>query len=499
MPASARRSRACFWHRHSAAGTPSSALHPPLELDWTTAVTRKAHSTAVTRKAHSTAVTRKARSTAVPSTKGGFHGEDLIHRLKAIVESSVEAMMACDREGRIQTWNAGAIAIFGRDADEVIGWDLTTLFSDGHREVVACLLRDAAEGHRSNLFRTVGLHRDGRFVDLSVTLSPTLDENDDVTGVCMVARDVSALRTAEEQAARDRDGLQQREAALREALAALRKTHEELKSAQFQLIRSAKLESVGRLAAGVAHEVKNPLAIILAGTDFLLGNPAIAPKETEAVLRDIRVAVDRASTVIGGLLNYSAATDITPSVADVNDVLEHALQLVHYALSRGHVEVVRDLASPLPRLSLDVARIEQVFVNLLMNALDAMPKGGTLTARTRRTQLTATDPGAGLRRTDPFKVGQTVIRVDIEDSGTGIPVDHLTRVFDPFFTTKPTGKGTGLGLAVCKTIVAMHGGSVWVGNRPEGGAVATVILRSIVSDPEGGTEHGTEEAHPARR
>ena len=426
-------------------------------------------------------MTHNARPAAASSPPAPPRDEERNRRLLSIVESAIEAMIACDRERRILAWNRGASRLFGRDADEVLGWDVGLLFPEGHREGIVRLAREALDGRRSDLLRSVGVMRDGALVDLSVTVAPRRGEGDEVEGFCMVARDVSTRRQAEERAARDQAELQQREMALREALAALRKSHEDLKVSQLQLVRAAKLESVGRLAAGVAHEVKNPLAIILAGTEFLLGSPKLGAKKSKEVLEDIHAAVKRGGSVIGGLLNYSAAAEITPSIADVNEVIDRAVRLVQYACSRNRVEVVLHLTPDLPRLNLDVGRIEQVLVNLFMNAIDAMAQGGTLTIRTRRTQLTAADRGAGYRRTDPVRVGQTIVRVDIEDTGPGIPSENLTKVFDPFFTTKPAGKGTGLGLAVCKTIVAMHGGNIWIGNRPQGGAAATVVLASIAA------------------
>ena len=124
--------------------------------------------------------------------------------------------------------------------------------------------------------------------------------------------------------------------------------------------------------------------------------------------------------------------------------------------------------------------IEQVFVNLMINAVDAMPSGGTLIVRSRREQLKEPGPDVGYRRSDPFRVGQTVIVIEIEDTGTGIDEATRSRLFDPFFTTKPPGRGTGLGLAVCKPIVALHGGTIRIGNREGGGgARATVIFQSI--------------------
>jgi len=122
-----------------------------------------------------------------------------------------------------------------------------------------------------------------------------------------------------------------------------------------------------------------------------------------------------------------------------------------------------------------------VFVNLLIYAIDAMQPGGTLTVRTSRRQLTAHERDVGARQTDAFRVGQTVVLAEVEDDGSGIAEPDLARVFDPFFTTKPAGKGTGLGLAVCKSIISLHGGTLSVENRAQGGVRAQVLLRSIRS------------------
>ena len=184
--------------------------------------------------------------------------------------------------------------------------------------------------------------------------------------------------------------------------------------------------------------------------------------------------------MIGGLLNYSSVGEVKPVVADINDVVEQALKLVQYPLERGKVRIVKELSEALPRLSLDVVKVEQVFINMMMNALDAMPEGGTLTIRTLRRQLTATETGVGFRRSGPLRAGQSAVLVEIADTGNGIPEEHLARIFDPFFTTKAAGKGTGLGLAVSKSIVAIHGGTIWMNNRPEGGTAATVVLPSVI-------------------
>jgi PAS domain S-box-containing protein len=423
-------------------------------------------------------VLEKHAASKTPEAKTGR--DAALHKLAAVVESCPEALIACDSNGRVETWNPGASQMFGLSASVMIGRNFSDLITLGHREEFSWLLREAGCGQARVLFRTLGQHDDGHLIDLSVSLAPLRAEGGSVTGVCVVARDVSALRRAEEEAERGRQELVEREASLRQALTSLRKSHEELKSTQLQLIQSGKLESVGRLAAGVAHEVKNPLAMIMAGTEYLLALPASAGgPAVEPVLRDIRSAVERGSAVIGGLLNYAAAAELKPSEADLNVVIEQSLLLVQHALKSGRVRVEKELASGLPPLTIDVHKIEQVFINLLINAIDAMPDGGTLTIRTRRKQLSAGDPSVGHRRTDPLRVGESVVLASFEDTGPGIPAENLTHIFEPFFTTKPTGRGTGLGLAVSRTIVGLHGGTIWMSNRPEGGAAATVVLRSI--------------------
>jgi len=266
----------------------------------------------------------------------------------------------------------------------------------------------------------------------------------------------------------------------------LHRANEEAKSAQLQLVQAAKLESIGRLSAGVAHEVKNPLAVILFAIDYLSQSVESSDPNVAIALNDAREAVARADTVVRGLLDFSTATEPKPSIQDVNEVLQKALMLVRHALTKSHILVVEEFGNGLPPAMLDRNKIEQVFVNLIINAVDAMPKGGTLIVRTRLERLKEVGPNVGARKTDRFRVGMSVIVVEIEDTGTGIQETSRARVFDPFFTTKPPGKGTGLGLAVCKSIVALHGGTIDVANKEGGGgARATVVVRSVRPKAEG--------------
>jgi len=269
----------------------------------------------------------------------------------------------------------------------------------------------------------------------------------------------------------------------------LHRANEETKSAQLQLVQAAKLESVGRLAAGVAHEVKNPLAVILFAIDYLKESVDSKDPNVPTALNDAREAVVRADAVIRALLDFSTGAELTPSVQDVNDVLQKALLLVRHAITKAHILVVEEFEEGLPPAMLDTNKFEQVLVNLFINAIDAMPNGGRLTVRTRQERLKGVGPEVGARRTDRFRVDVSVIVVEIEDTGTGIEEGAQARLFDPFFTTKSPGKGTGLGLAVCKSIIALHGGTVGIANKEGGGgARATVVMRSVRPQGEGTTD-----------
>jgi signal transduction histidine kinase len=256
------------------------------------------------------------------------------------------------------------------------------------------------------------------------------------------------LPASVQQACRNRDIEREKESA-----------EAELRRSQLQLIQAAKMESVGRLAAGVAHEVKNPLTTLLLGVEYLRQHLAATPGEIETVLQDMDTAVQRANRVVLGLLDFSMPGELESRPEDLNGIVAESLGLVKLELAKSRVQVQSALAADLPRLRLDSNKIEQVFVNLFLNAIAAMPAGGTLTVRTRM------EPPSG-----PIRGALERARVvaEVEDTGKGIEAEHLPRVFDPFFTTRRSG-GTGLGLAITRKIVEMHGGEVGLDNRAQGG------------------------------
>jgi signal transduction histidine kinase len=238
--------------------------------------------------------------------------------------------------------------------------------------------------------------------------------------------------------------------------ASLLEAHAELEAARMHFIEADKLESIGRLAAGVAHEVKNPLMTITMVADFLAEVVPAKEIEGKAMIESLREAVERANRVICEMLEFARPGALTLQADNFHLAAERALGLVKHVMSRKRISLVRDCYKPLPDLLLDRNKMEQVLVNVFLNAIQATPEGGTLTLRTR--------------------VHASDFIAEIDDTGTGICPEHQTKLFEPFFTTKPIGQGTGLGLSVARQIIQLHRGTLALANRPEGGARVTIHI-----------------------
>jgi signal transduction histidine kinase len=255
----------------------------------------------------------------------------------------------------------------------------------------------------------------------------------------------------------------------------VKKRTQELKDAQMQLIQAEKLKSIGRLAAGVAHEVKNPLAIIQMGSDFL----SQELKENEVaggVIKDIDDAVHRANTVILGLLDFSRDEKLNRKPLSINKVVENSLHMVSHEMHQRSIEVKTSLANNLADIELDENKLQQVFINLFMNSAHAMHQNGEITVSTRLKTLT-TQSDLVRDREHQFKIGETVLAVEVTDTGPGINDEDRDKIFDPFYTTKPVGEGTGLGLSVTRNIINLHDGSIDICNRDDGGASVLMMFK----------------------
>lgn len=333
----------------------------------------------------------------------------------------------------------------------------------------------------------------GETLYVQVMKTPVYDAAGRVIGTQGIFWDITEKYRAEESLRKAYSELAAKEAELVRTMSALKLSHEELIQAQLQLIQAEKMESVGRLAAGVAHEVKNPLAIILMGLEYLTstcnsplsdGDGAEGDDTISTVIHAMRDAVERADTIVRGLVDFSASRQLDLVAQDLDAVIARSLLLVKHELTNAHVNALHEPPGgpDLPHVTLDTTKMQQVFVNLFMNAIHAMPDGGTLTVRTYARRLTKvereTARDEGSRQAERFRVGDEVVVVEVDDTGTGIPTDKLAKVWDPFFTTKPTGRGTGLGLPVTRKIVELHDGMITIANRPAGGARVTLMFHA---------------------
>jgi len=236
-----------------------------------------------------------------------------------------------------------------------------------------------------------------------------------------------------------------------------KQAEEREKELQQQLYLSSRLAAVGELAAGVAHEISNPLTGILGFSQRLLRKST-----DEEVSRDLEIIhseAQRVAKVVENLLTFARRREPKKECLDINDILQRALELRAYALETSNIEVVTSFAPGLPKTMADFHQIQEVFLNIILNAEQAMSEangGGKLSVKTQRTG--------------------DYIRISFADDGPGIPAEHLDRVFDPFFTTRGEKGGTGLGLSLCHGIVVEHGGKIYAKSKPGKGATFFVEL-----------------------
>lgn len=233
-----------------------------------------------------------------------------------------------------------------------------------------------------------------------------------------------------------------------------------LKSAERQLIQAEKLNAIGQLAASVAHEINNPLAGVLVYSKLLskkINGGSISKEEILVNLAKIDAAVSHCSRITHGLLDFSRQSEPTLQAVSVAELMDRVMSLVGHQAEMSKVEVVREEAPSLPPVKADFGQLQQVFTNLAINAIQAMPDGGTLNI------------------SSSVDVDRWV-KVSMQDNGYGIALENMDKLFTPFFTTKKEGKGVGLGLSVSYGIVERHGGKIQVQSEPGKGTVFTVYL-----------------------
>ncbi|WP_189333568.1 PAS domain-containing sensor histidine kinase [Actinoplanes ianthinogenes] len=346
--------------------------------------------------------------------------------LATVVQHSADAIAGLDPDGRFTAWNSGAERIFGYTAEEVIGQPVSILADAGS---TAADQLDWLERVRNSpggvSYEGRRLRKDGTPVDVAMAISPIHDHGGALAGFSAVVRDVTA---AKEHAERQR-------------------------AVQERTQQAQRMESLGNLAGGVAHDFNNILAIIANYTEFAIEETGDRP-EVRADLVQVRTAVERATNLTRQLLTFTRGDAIQPRNVSLNAALAEVQAMLERTIGE-HIHLVARPSSVPLTVHADPGQLHQVLLNLAINARDAMPEGGTLVLEANTADL----DGNEVNMQPPLPAGRYA-RLLISDTGEGMPPEVAARVFEPFFTTKPRGKGTGLGLATVYGIVTEAGGSI---------------------------------------
>jgi two-component system NtrC family sensor kinase len=347
--------------------------------------------------------------------------------LSDLVDNAADEVVTLDEDGHIRTWNNGAESIYGWSSEEVVGHDWSMLWSADRGPEADGLARAVIEtGATIKNHETVRRTRDGMPVEVLLTLTPLRGADGGPGGVSCLGKNVTTI-----------------------------------KQLQTQLVQSEKMAVVGQLISGVAHELNNPLTSVLGYAQLMAEVDVGAKRDT--YLEKITAEAGRCQRIVHNLLSFARKHEPRATRVDVNQLLHETLELRAYDLRVTNVDIDVELADDLPTTLADGHQLQQVFINIIANAQQAMQSRGRgrLVLRT-----THEDPGAQ----------HASILVSFADDGPGIPETLRKKIFDPFFTTKPAGEGTGLGLSLSYGIVKQHGGDITAGSSSEGGALFEIRL-----------------------
>jgi len=339
-----------------------------------------------------------------------------------IIESINVGVMVINLAGRVTNWNGALEEVYGLRREETIGRRITEVFRPEMLRALRELMTRSEwqKGEPVYVYKFRAQAADGRDLMLNISLAPLQSKTSEIEGTLVAIEDVTERIRLEEQ-----------------------------------LQQSDKLSSIGLLAAGVAHEVNTPLTGISSYSQMLMQQiPDTDPRHL--LLEKIYRQTSRASSIVNNLLNFSRVSDARLVPVDLNHVLDDTIQLLEAQLRNSDIVVTCNYSAHLPSAIGNAAKLQQVFMNLILNARDAMPQGGRMEIATG----TAED----------------AILISFRDTGSGIAPEHLAKIYDPFFTTKQIGKGTGLGLAVSYGIIRDHGGDILVESQQGEGTLFQITL-----------------------
>jgi PAS domain S-box-containing protein len=354
--------------------------------------------------------------------------EEENEKLAAIVESSDDAIWSKNLEGTITSWNRGAEILYGYTASEIVGQPVTTLAPADQQEEIAGIMEKIRRGESVDHLETVRVTKDGRRIDVSVTVSPIKDAHGRFVGAATIARDITASKKAQAEAIEQRA----------------------------ELAHLSRVTMLGELSGSLAHELNQPLTAILSNAQAaqrFLAHDDVDRDELREILSDIVDQDKRAGEVIHRLRLLLKKGEVEVQPVDVNNAVREVLKLIRGDLVNQSVSALTKLEPGLPTVSGDRVQLQQVLLNLVMNACDAMNGNAPADRQIVVSTELSDDP---------------VICFSVSDRGHGLAAGELEKVFEPFFTSK--AHGLGLGLAVCRSIITAHGGKLWAVNNPEKGA-----------------------------
>jgi PAS domain S-box-containing protein len=343
-------------------------------------------------------------------------------KYRRLFEASQDTIFICNVQAEIVEINEAGIKLFGfRDRSEALSIEsFHSLFNNAGEWV--SILKDLQEKGFVKDYETQMKDSSGSMMQVLITANLWVDENGRQCGFEGTIRDITGKRRIEKQ-----------------------------------LSQTEKLASIGQLAAGVAHEINNPLGVIKCYSNLIEKNS----KPDTQLFQDLKIIkkhTEQCKSVVESLLNFARISEPKKEKTDIHECIEEILSMIKREILKEKISVIREFAGDIPFIIVDIQKMKQVFMNLLMNAIQAIEQEGDITVRTT------------------FRRKGNVVAIEVEDTGYGISESYINKIFDPFFTTKTAEKGTGLGLAVIYGIVKQHGGEIEVKSSPGNGSIFTILL-----------------------
>ena len=378
-------------------------------------------------------------------------------RLAAIIESSDDAIVSKTLDGTIMSWNPAAERIFGYSAAEMIGSSVYLLIPpELHAEEQDILARIARGEHVAH-FETTRVGRDGNRIAISLSISPIRDSSGSIIGTSSIKRDTT-----------------------------------ERKRAEAALLQASKMEALGALASGLAHDFNNQLHALSGFAHFIARDTGLGAAGRQDLM-ELQKTIERMASLTRQLLTYARQQVLSPETLDLNAAVDDTLPMLRRVI--GSNLTINSSLAPGPKwVRVDRAQLVQVLLNLVINARDAMPAGGELCIRTETHEVS---PGQVVDRLGvPVEPG-AYAELAVSDSGQGIRPEHLPHIFEPFYTTKEVGQGTGLGLATVEGIVSQSGGRIQVASSVGRGTTFRILL-PLTREPAPTTGPGSPAPERAR-